>query len=102
MSRKRYKNAKTRHKGFKINSKSTGRNSPKKMRNKNRKRWQWRDKEQDTQHLNNKTKKTAGSTTTRLEIMKKLDAKTETQNHQNETQRESNTRSKKEDEQEDI
>lgn len=34
--------------------------------------------------------------------MKKIDAKTETQNHQNETKRESNTRSKKEDEQEDI
>lgn len=34
--------------------------------------------------------------------MKKLDEKTETQSHQNETKRESNTRSKKEDEQEDI
>lgn len=53
------------------------------MRNKNQKRWQWRDKEQDTQHLNSKTCQIYHNKTENNE--KKIDAKTETQNHQNET-----------------
>lgn len=54
------------------------------MRNKNQKRWQWRDKEQDTQHLNSKTCQIYHNKTENNE-KKKIDAKTETQNHQNET-----------------